>query len=212
MSAAVYGYGSYVNNNVDRDDTINPSLPFSDTGGKGWLGTVIGGCDYQVGSSFVIGAFVDFDWTSTQGTWRDRAGANNVSGTFKETSAWAGGGRIGYLAESADVAVPLRRLHAGSLRSVGLRGLQRRSRGCQIHPGSDLLRRVHRRWHGAMFIPNWAVRLEYRYSQFSHDINRYVTTTGAFSTLVSEKLSTQTIRADLVYRFNWGKAPVIAKY
>ena len=64
----------------------------------------------------------------------------------------------------------------------------------------------------AMFIPNWAVRLEYRYSQFSHDINRYVTTTGAFSTLVSEKLSTQTIRADLVYRFNWGKAPVIAKY
>jgi hypothetical protein len=37
-------------------------------GGRGWLGTAQFGCDYQfVGSNWVIGAFVNGDWTNIRG-------------------------------------------------------------------------------------------------------------------------------------------------
>src|SRR5690348_7183972 len=36
-------------------------------GGRGWLGRLGGGCDYQFGSSWVIGAFGDFDFMDLNG-------------------------------------------------------------------------------------------------------------------------------------------------
>src|SRR5215472_9392892 len=37
-------------------------------GGRGWLGRVGVGCDYQVSPSFLFGAFADWDWSSLKGT------------------------------------------------------------------------------------------------------------------------------------------------
>src|SRR5262249_25128928 len=38
-------------------------------GGRGWLGRVGVGCDYQVAPQFVIGAFADFDWENIHGNF-----------------------------------------------------------------------------------------------------------------------------------------------
>jgi outer membrane immunogenic protein len=46
-------------------------------GGRGWLATVQGGCDYQfAGTKFVIGAFADGDWTNIRG---DHTGDSHLS-------------------------------------------------------------------------------------------------------------------------------------
>src|SRR5436190_15514096 len=70
-----------------------------DTGGRGWFGTVQGGCDYQFGLGayqFVVGAQADYDFADIKGN-------HNPPGTSlwspeKLTDQWAVGGRIGWLA------------------------------------------------------------------------------------------------------------------
>ncbi|MGH6675166.1 MAG: outer membrane protein, partial [Xanthobacteraceae bacterium] len=67
-------------------------------GGRGWLGRVGGGCDYQLGgqlSNWVIGAFGDYDFENIHG-WND-LGSSLVTGNEKQNAAWAVGGRLGYL-------------------------------------------------------------------------------------------------------------------
>ena len=41
----------------------------NDNGGRGWFGTVQVGCDYQIGSNIVIGAFGDYDFSGIKGDW-----------------------------------------------------------------------------------------------------------------------------------------------
>src|ERR1700741_3722550 len=50
-------------------------FPKVDTGGRGWFGSVQGGCDLQfnsflpiLGGSMIIGAFADGDWGNIKGT------------------------------------------------------------------------------------------------------------------------------------------------
>ena len=41
------------------------TLPFTQTqGGRGWLGTVTVGGDYQFNDRIVVGVFADYDWTT----------------------------------------------------------------------------------------------------------------------------------------------------
>ena len=42
----------------------------TDTGGKGWFGTVQVGCDYQFADRWVIGAFADYDFSSLKGNFQ----------------------------------------------------------------------------------------------------------------------------------------------
>jgi outer membrane immunogenic protein len=68
------------------------------SGGKGWFGQGQVGCDYQFtaplfGVQTVIGAFGDFAGGSITGT----SNASILSGTEKESSTWAVGGRAGVL-------------------------------------------------------------------------------------------------------------------
>jgi outer membrane immunogenic protein len=103
--------GCYVNGGAgygwwNIDHFSNPGLGgatsnTTTSGGRGWLGTVGGGCDYQLGflggfwSNWVVGAFADYDFMDLHRTLllSDGSGA----GDEKESSAWAVGGRIGYL-------------------------------------------------------------------------------------------------------------------
>src|ERR1700686_1869409 len=69
------GYGMW---NQDHSTTTTiGGVPNIDTventgGGRGWLGRVGGGCDYQLSgtvfSNFVIGVFGDYDWMSLKGS------------------------------------------------------------------------------------------------------------------------------------------------
>ena len=64
-------------------------------GGKGYLGVVGAGYDWQFAPSWVAGIFGDVDISSLKGTIQDQAFGN--SGTIKQTSAWAVGPRLGWL-------------------------------------------------------------------------------------------------------------------
>jgi outer membrane immunogenic protein len=87
------GYGmADVRHHVDATG-FGPITTDVDSGGEGWLGRVGAGCDYQI-SRFVVGVFGDYDFSNINGTWADPL---FVSGAGNNSSAWAVGGRIGYL-------------------------------------------------------------------------------------------------------------------
>jgi outer membrane immunogenic protein len=63
------------------------------------------------------------------------------------------------------------------------------------------------------FLPGLFWKTEYRFSQFDTATNPLrITATGALTgDSMDSKKWVQTIRSELVYRFNWG-GPVVAKY
>jgi outer membrane immunogenic protein len=98
------GYGMW--NQVQHSEIFGVETSIDMTnGGRGWLGRIGGGCDYQMGgdlSRWVVGAFGDYDFMSFKGTSEFPSNpvggvAINVAGDEKETGAWYVGGRIGYL-------------------------------------------------------------------------------------------------------------------
>jgi outer membrane immunogenic protein len=91
-----FGYGMY---NLDTQ-WLAAGLPFTfpltqTQGGRGWLGTVTAGADYQFNDKIVAGVFGDYDFASIKGTLQNQ-GPFSI-GTTKETSAWAVGARVGWL-------------------------------------------------------------------------------------------------------------------
>ncbi len=96
------GYGMWnQDHNVETSALAAESGTTTD-GGRGWLGRLGAGCDYQLSSSIVVGAFGDYDWMGLNGTNNldlssTTAGFAGVQGTEKETGAWSVGARIGYL-------------------------------------------------------------------------------------------------------------------
>ncbi len=84
------GYGMY-----EQDEYTNSGPLTGSIGGEGWVGTVGVGCDYQVGSRWVIGALADYDLMNLSGSFKDPI--LSVTGTQTESGALAAGGRIGFL-------------------------------------------------------------------------------------------------------------------
>ena len=61
------GYGMFnqeIRTPIDGGVAVGLS---NDNGGRGWFGTVQVGCDYQIGSNIVIGAFGDYDFSGIKG-------------------------------------------------------------------------------------------------------------------------------------------------
>jgi len=95
------GYGLW---NIDHsgENTAGATVTTETTsGGRGWFAGGGGGCDYQFGpgtgfwSNWVVGAFADAHWMDLHKNFQGSFGP--FVGEEKETSAWAVGGRIGYL-------------------------------------------------------------------------------------------------------------------
>jgi outer membrane immunogenic protein len=68
-------------------------------GGKGWLGLVGIGYDYQFTSHIAAGLFADYDFSRLKGTIQDQNPF--LAGQIKQTSAWAVGARVGWLVNPA---------------------------------------------------------------------------------------------------------------
>ena len=112
------GYGMWKQDHYGEElAPLTQSTPTVSTGGEFWVGTIVAGCDYQVGSRWLIGAFGDYNLMNV-----------TFGGTFQEPSlgwignetteqAWALGGRIGYLRHPQTADLHQRRLHPGPLRS-----------------------------------------------------------------------------------------------
>jgi outer membrane immunogenic protein len=185
-------------------------------GGRGYFGTVQGGCDYQfpaMGTSFVVGVFGDYDFSSLKA---------NVSPVFsligqeKMSSAWSVGGRVGW------VALPgLLTYFSGGYTEATFDQVNLSSIGVPPSPTFAFLdKRTYKGWflgagdeYALNFLPGLFWKTEYRFSEFDTATNPLrLFPTGALSgESVDSKKFVHTVRSELVYRFNWG-GPLVAKY
>jgi outer membrane immunogenic protein len=91
------GYGMWDADTTTRN-TITGFCALCTTtrqGGKGYFGTIGGGFDYQFTSNIVAGVLADYDFSSLKGDIQDQ-GPFSVA-RIKQDSAWAAGGRAGWL-------------------------------------------------------------------------------------------------------------------
>jgi outer membrane immunogenic protein len=212
------GYGLW--NQEHSDSTTFAGVPgttISQTdGGRGWLGRVGGGCDYQVSQSFVIGFLGDYDFMSLSGTnapLEVTGGAPffPISATEKESAAWYVGGRLGYLITPSVL----------SFVDVGWTGTRFDAQSETTNSGAPIGFGYRNHNYSGWFLgggtetsiagflpglPNglyW--RSEYRFSQYNRsDLSEISLTTGVPDGNVEHtKPFVQTVTSSLVWRFNW---------
>jgi outer membrane immunogenic protein len=189
------------------------------SGGRGWLGRVGVGCDYQFAPNFLIGALGDYDFMSLKGTWADPLAAGPaVVGDEKESAAWAAGLRVGYLPYPnlltfisggwTETRFDQINFLTNTMPSVALTsGIPGQTyRGWFLGGGTEY--RVPWAGFNGLF---W--RSEYRFSNFQSLDAPEVFFTGGGSVGLSDRMTknVQTVTSSLVWRFNWG-GPVAAKY
>ena len=211
------GYGEF---GPPLSTTFVPDGPTGNSSGRGWLGTVGGGCDYQVGSRFVVGAFGDYDFMNLSGNVTDSFAGFGMTANTAETGAWAAGGRVGYLF----TPMVLGYVNAG--------WTQARFSGGEefvatLPPGDLLVHLASQTFNGWFigggsemalgWLPGLYWRNEYRFSSYSaKDVPWLTTPAGLIVGGVPVPAGTplgiydhtspyvQTISTSLVWRFNWG--------
>jgi outer membrane immunogenic protein len=219
------GYGMFNLDHELRDDVTGTVLiGETTTGGRGWFGTVGVGCDLQA-DRWVVGIFGDADWGNISGRHDPGAfsvfGLTRVVGDLEQDWAWAAGARIGYLVTPtfltyfsggfastrlSEVDYVLNNVGAGL--ATGVSRPKTTYNGYFIGGGAEYML-----WSG------WFVKTEYRFAdygkktvgQFCSDA---ATCFAVGPTGLSERthLYVQTVRTELVWRFNLGGAPVAARY
>jgi outer membrane immunogenic protein len=218
------GYGMF-KQKTREIDPFGVSFLSHDNGGDGWFGTVQVGCDLQVGGGFLIGAFGDFDFgnnirgdvTIPVGTLTGFSGV----GREKIKHTWAAGGRIGWVPWSQTqflfyvsggfTQVKFDQVDFVDAELGGLIGdsiLSRKRNGWFVGTGYE----YGIQW----FLPGLFWKTEYRFAEYDNKTLDIVDTTTRLPTgfAVDSEKRIQTIRSELVWRFNWsgGGAPVAARY
>lgn len=209
------GGGGAMSNNDYNDFTTATGAVLDNnlTGGaRGWFGTVQGGCDYQF-NNWVVGAFADYDFMDVHG---DHGFAGAFTGQQKQDWQWAVGGRVGYL-----VLPQLLTYVSGGYTQTHWKGTTFFFPGIAAAafsaPGftkGGWFIGTGDEYALTSFLPGLFWKTEYRYSEFDRAnvaVSDFATglPTGFSQT---EKLREHSVRSELVYRFNWGGAPLVAKY
>jgi outer membrane immunogenic protein len=213
------GYGMWNQENLAINNpalvgATGPIVAFSETttsGGRGYFGTVQGGCDYQFGLGtyqFVVGGFADGDWGSQKGTLNPPA--FNIVGDEKLSSSWAVGGRVGWLAFPT-----LLTYFSGGYTEATFDRVDFHLE--TVFPPTSRFfwdKHTYKGWfvgagdeYALGFVPGLFWKTEYRLSEFNRadNIMRDSLTALPTNTFFSSKKWDQTIRSELVYRFNWMK-------
>jgi len=225
-----FGYGLY---DIDHS-TVSTAIPPTifdvghDNGGRGWLGKVGVGGDYQFAGPFgswVIGVFADAQWTDIKGNYSYNcpggcAGPTGFAGQQKLDWSWAVGGRIGYVAlpgfltyfnggytEARFGGATLFDASAVTTTAVALPS--RTFSGYFLGGGTE---------YAISQIPGLFWKSEYRFADYSNTRNDFTVcvvgpgcVVGTNHALDRAHPYVQTVTTELVYRFNWG-GPVVAKY
>ncbi len=203
------GYGMWNQETFHETDPGHVATSPTETGGgRGWFGTVQAGCDYQLSgglSSWVIGVQGDWNWGNLKGTPNFASG--NI-GDEKNSWTWAAGGRIGYVVMPqllAYVSGGYTEARFDQVNFVGaisgvpnglFLGEHTYNNGWYIGSGYE---------YGVSFLPGLFWKTEYRYSEFqAADLSHLVVGTGLSNgTASNSKKFIQTVRSELVWRFNW---------
>ena len=88
------GYGMWKQDHYGEElAPLTQLTPTVSTGGKSWVGTVGAGCDYQVSSRWLIGAFGDYNLINLLygGTFQEPS--SGLMGNEQTEQAWAVGGQ-----------------------------------------------------------------------------------------------------------------------
>jgi outer membrane immunogenic protein len=217
------GYGMW--NQRHTTNTIFGVVPGTtieqDDGGRGWLGRVGVGCDYQVAPRWIIGALGQYDWMGLKGTNSPLEviglGAGGgapffpISAQEKERSAWYAGVRLGY------VLVPSVLTYVDGGYTSTRFNSQTLTTNLGAPIGFGFNGQTYNGWFlGSGFetsLADWLpglpqglfLRSEYRYSGFGQKtINEISQATGLpDGNSENTKLSVQTVTTELVWRFNW---------
>jgi outer membrane immunogenic protein len=170
-------------------------------GGRGWLGRVGGGCDYQFAQRWVIGAFGDYDFSSLKGDLTSPT--NGLSGEEKNNWTWAAGGRVGYLPWDSLLVFFSGGYTQANFEQVnfvtftGAPSILQANKYDGWFLGSGYEYRFD-------WLPGLYWKTEYRFSSFNKKDNQVfgsgVPLAGEF--IHSEKFI-QTVTSSLVWRFNW---------
>jgi outer membrane immunogenic protein len=212
------GYGMWNQDHRTLDPQFVPFATLEQThGGRGWFGTVQVGCDYQVAPRWVIGAFGDWDFSSIKGNFATTLFPNFV-GEEKLKNSWAVGGRVGYL------------IFPGLLGYVSGGYTQARFDSVNMVPfggGVTTIGMDAQNYTGWFlgsgyeyqldFLPGLFWKTEYRYASYgSKNVPLHLLVNGVDTGILGYEQSkkyVQTVRTELVYRFNFGgPAPLMARY
>ena len=200
------GYGMW---NQESSSENFPG-PVSDSpsytyGGRGWFGTVGGGCDYQISSSIVIGALGDWDFGDIKGQFADVESGD--FGTESDKWAWSIGGRIGWLVSPTFltyVSAGYTQAHFDQVDFIGF------SSG--VSTGNSMPAQTYNGWflasgfeYAINFLPlppGFFLRSEYRYSTYNAEDIEFTSAGVGIGEGVNSKKFVQTVRSSLVWRFN----------
>ena len=171
-------------------------------GGKGWLGVVGGGFDYQFTSNIVAGVFADFNISSLKGTIQDEDPL--FAGDIKQTSSWAAGARAGWLVTPRVMSYvnggyTSARFSSASMVDTRTGAPTTFSTPTFTANGGFLGGGVE-----AVIAPGWFWRNEYRYAYYGTKLLPDTNGTGVVDASISFKPTVQTVTSQVVYKFDPG--------
>ena len=203
---AGYGYGVWSADTTTRFANVCETCVNQGQGGKGLLGVIGLGYDYQFAPNFLAGVFGDYNFSSLKGSIQDPV--SFLEGDIKQTSAWAAGARLGLLVTPdmlAYVNGGYSRAHFSGTSLVttfagaatGFSTQDFNTHGWFVGGG------IETGMNGflGIFGPGWFWRNEYRYASYS---NQNIPEVGNAPLSINFKPVVQTITSQLVYKLNTG--------
>ena len=215
------GYGMFDSNNFTTSFPGGTPLTIGHKdGGDGYFGTVGVGYDWQFSGSWVAGIFADGQFGSIKGSLTDPLlGPFGTSGQLKNRTNAAAGVRVGYLVAPNVYSYVNGGYSYGEFSGSTLLGNTSalaiattpsfHRNGWFLGGGVENSLNIF-----GIAAPGWFMKTEYRFAEYER-VNlpeSFVGGNVATGLAVSAKPIVQTVSTSLVYRFNWGGAPIAAKY
>jgi len=180
--------------------TRESGLIFDGIGGEGAFGTLQLGYDRQLSSRFVIGAFLDYDFSNISTDLEIYNNYNSYSAEIELEHMWSIGARFGWLATPDTMWYVLAAYTQGSFDVSDSEGFLADYLKIDDFDGYTLGAGVETR-----LTDNWSIKGEYRFTQFdSETILNYGHDEGPYSYEAGVDLepSVHTARVVLSYRIN----------
>ena len=223
------GYGLWNQENTGYNQAAPGAVRVQTTGtntagGRGYFGTVGGGCDYQFALGnfqMVVGAFGDYDFASLKGNVG--LPGQGAFGYEKLDNQWSVGGRVGVLITPSLLTYFSGGYTEAHYNSVSLLNNFNFGQGAGIGTpqGTYFGGRTYTGYflgagdeYALNFLPGLFWKTEYRFSDLDTKNNaiRVIGTNALTGDSYDSHKYVHTVRSELVYRFNWGGSAVVARY
>jgi outer membrane immunogenic protein len=214
------GYGMFDSNTYTTAFPAGTPLTIGQKiGGDGYFGTVGVGYDWQFSGSWVAGIFADGQFGSIKGSLADPLLIpGGVSGSVKDKTNAAVGVRLGYLVAPnvysyvnggysyAEFSSSTLLSNTSALAVATTPSFHRN--GWFVGGGVENSLNIF-----GIAAPGWFMKTEYRAAEYQRvNLGESFVGGGLTGNGISVRPIVQTVSTSLVYRFNWGGAPVVAKY